>query len=355
MEQPWLKIKKIGGEKMRNKKQKQMWLWVMVLISMIVLAGCGKSPAAEPKKPAAAPAFKPEKSVTLIVPFAAGGSSDLLARAVEKVWSKHCPQPVQVVNKPGGGGIEGAAFVSRAKPDGYTLVLGYGSGHDLVMPHIQKIEYDPFRDLVPVARLSIHSVVVLVPEKSPFKTMKDVVDWAKKENKPVTASVSTTAGAVDIVMRGIGKSTGITVTPIPHAGGSQSITTLIGGQTAIGGGHPSEIIPQLKAGRVRPIAIATPDRDPALPDVPTLKEQGINFYTWGSVKGIGAPKNTPKEIVDYYSDLFKKITDDPDFKKIMADMVQPVQYQNAADFGAFLKQASGEYGKLIKELGLEKK
>ncbi len=340
---------------MSIKKNWKTILCFVVLISMIVLAGCGKAPAADSKKPAASPAFKPDKPVTLIVPFAAGGSSDMLARAVEKVWSKHCPQPVQVVNKTGGGGIEGARFVSRAKPDGYTLVLGYGSGHDLVMPHLQKMEYNPFTDLVAVARLSMHSVVVLVPEKSPFKSMKEIIEWSKKENKPITASVSTTAGAVDIVMRGIGKASGVTVTPIPHAGGSQAITTLMGGQTIMGGGHPAEVIPQMKSNRVRAIAIATPERDPALPNVPTLKEQGINFYTWGSVKGIAAPKGTPKEIVDYYSDLFKKISEDPDFKKIMSDLVQPVQYQNAADFAAFMKQASGDYAKLVKDLGLEKK
>ena len=348
------------GEGKMGKNQWRKWLIFAVAVMMLVVAaGCGGAPAAdkktEDKKPAAAPAFKPDKPVTLIVPMAAGGSTDMLARAVEKVWSKYCPQPLQVVNKPGGGGIEGAAFTSRAKPDGYTLTLGYGSGHDIVMPHIQKVEYDPFRDLIPVARLSIHSVAVLVPENSPFKSMKDVVDWAKKENKPVTASVSVTAGAVDIVMRGIGKSAGITVTPIPHAGGNQALTTLMGGQTMIGGGHPSEIIPQIKANRIRAIAIATPDRDPSMPNVPTLKEQGINFYTWGSVKGIAAPKGTSPEIIAYYSDLFKKITEDPDFKKIMADLVQPVQYQNSTDFAAFMKQAYGDYGTLVKELGLDKK
>ncbi len=340
---------------MNSKRNWKMILCFVIVVSMIALAGCGGKPAADPKKPAAAPTFKPDKPVTIIVPFAAGGSSDMLGRAIEKVWNKHCPQPVQIVNKTGGGGIEGARFVSRAKPDGYTLVLGYGSGHDLVMPHLQKMEYDPFKDLVPIARMSMHSVVVLVPENSPYKSVKEIVDWAKKENKPVTAAVSTTAGAVDIVMRGIGKSTGITVTPIPHAGGSQAITTLMGGQTMMGGGHPAEIIPQLKANRVRPIGIATPERDPALPNVPTLKEQGINFYTWGSVKGMAAPKGTPPEIIAYYSDLFKKISEDPDFKKIMADLVQPIQYHYATEYAAFMKQAYGDYGKLVKDLGLEKK
>jgi len=347
----------MGGRKVLKNQWKKWLTFLVVVMILVVAVGCGSKPAADKPadKKAAAPAFKPEKPVMLIVPMAAGGSTDMLARAVEKVWNKHCPQPLQVVNKPGGGGIEGASFTSRAKPDGYTLTLGYGSGHDLVMPHIQKVEYNPFRDLVPVARLSMHSVAVLVPENSPFKSMKDVIDWAKKENKPVTASVSVTAGAVDLVMRGIGKSAGITVTPIPHAGGNQALTTLMGGQTMIGGGHPSEIIPQMKANRIRAIAIATPERDPALPNVPTLKEQGINFYTWGSVKGIAAPKGTSPEIVAYYSDLFKKITEDPDFKKIMADLVQPIQYQNAADFDKFMHQGYDDYGKLIKELGLDKK
>jgi tripartite-type tricarboxylate transporter receptor subunit TctC len=337
---------------MSGRKKWVIFVAVAVALAMVLAAGCGKPAGGD--KPAAK-AFKPEKPVTIVVPYAAGGSSDLLARAVEKVWSKYCPQPVQIVNKPGGGGVEGAAFVARGKPDGYTLVLGYGSGCDLVMPHLQKVDYNPFRDLLPVARLSIHSVVVLVPEKSPFKSVKDIVEWSKKENKPVTASVSTTAGSVDMVMRGIGKAAGIPVTPIPHAGGSQSMTTLIGGQTVMGGNHPAEVVGPLKANRVRPIAIATPERDPAMPNIPTLKEQGINFYTWGSVKGMAVAKNTPPEIIAYYEDLFKKICDDPDFKKSMQDMLQPVQYQNAADFGKFMKQAFDDYGKTIKELGLDKK
>ncbi|MDF2522980.1 MAG: hypothetical protein K0R31_621, partial [Clostridiales bacterium] len=88
---------------------------------------------------------------------------------------------------------------------------------------------------------------------------------------------------------------------------------------------------------------------------PTLKEQGLNFSTWGSIKGIAIPKNTPKEVVAYYEGLFKKITDDADFKKIMDDMAQPIQYQNSGDFGKFIKQAYDDYGALIKELGLATK
>jgi tripartite-type tricarboxylate transporter receptor subunit TctC len=322
--------------------------WKVLVIMIMALSIMCAATVADCK------AWKPEKSVTIVVPYGAGGSTDLLARAVEKVWSKYCPQPVQIVNKTAGGGVEGSTFVARSKPDGSTLVIGYGSGCDLVMPHIQKVEYDPFKDLEPIARLSVHSVLVAVPEKSPFQSLKDVIEYGKK-GQPVTAAVSTTAGAVDIVMRGIGKTAGINVIPIPHTGGGPAVITLVGGHTIIGGGHPAEIIGPLKSGKIRAIAIATPQRDPALPDVPTLIEQGINFSTWGSVKGIAIAKNTPQPIIDYYANLFKKISKDPEFKKTMQDMLQPIMYLGPADFKKFMKQAFDDYGKLIKDLGLDKK
>jgi tripartite-type tricarboxylate transporter receptor subunit TctC len=342
-----------GGKRMFGKsKGKVLSVLLVVLMMLLTLTGCGKDTATS-KKETAKTAFKPEKPITAIVPASPGGATDLLARAVEKVWSKYCPQPIQIVNKGGGGGVEGAVAVKTAKPDGYTLIIGMGGGHDIVAPHLQNIEYK-YTDLTPVARLSVNSVVILVPADSPFNSVKDVVEWAKRENKPVTASVSQKAGAHDLTAQAFGKKAGITVTPIPHSGGAQAITTLLGGQTVIGTGHPAEVITHLKSGKLKPIGIALPERDPALPNVPTLKEQGIDVYTWGSVKGVGLPKNTSKEIVDYYADVFKKIADDPEFKKACEDMMQPAQYQNPEEFAKFLKQVTDDYGTLIKSLGIEK-
>lgn len=294
----------------------------------------------------------PTKPIQLIVPWSAGGSSDLLARAVEKVWTKYCPQPVVVINKPGGGGVTGTEFVVRSKPDGYTLYFGYGSGHDLVMPHLQKLPYDTFGDLVPVCRLSIHSVLVAVPANSQFKTLRELVAWAKANNKPVTASVSTAAGSVDLVMRAIGKAAGINIVPVPHPGGAQSVTTLIGGHVMLGGGHPSEIMPYVESGKLRVLAVALPERDPALPNVPTLREEGVDVYTWGSVKGVAAPAGTPREVIDYLAGVFKKVCEDPEFKKMMADLLQPIMYQGPDEYAAFMKRAFKDYGELIKELNI---
>jgi len=295
----------------------------------------------------------PSKPITAIVPMAAGGSSDLMARAIEKFWTKYSKQPLVVVNKPGGGGVVGTEAVVRSKPDGYTLYIGYGSGHDVVMPTLQKMPYDPLKDLVAVARVSIHSVVIVTGAKSPFNSIKDVVEYSKKEGKPVTTAVSVKAGAVDLALTAFGKAAGVNIVTVPFSGGAEATTALAGGHLMIGGGHPSEIIPHIKAGRFKALAVVLPQRDPTLPDVPTLKEQGINVATWGSIKGLAAPAGTPKEVIKYIEGNIRKICSDPEFKKTMANLNQPIMYQGSEDFAKFMRQATADYAKLIKELNIK--
>lgn len=294
----------------------------------------------------------PTKPIQVIVPFSPGGSSDLTARTVEKVWTKYSSQPMVVINKPGAGGVLGEEYVVRSKPDGYTLYVGQGSGHDLVMPHLQKMPFDPLKDITPVARISIHSIVICVSGKSPIKSMKDLIEFANKGNK-VTAAVSTAAGSVDLVMRAIAKRANIPITTVPFAGGADAVTALAGGHLVIGGGHPSEVLPHIKAGRFRAIGVALEKRDSTLPNVPTLKEQGINVATWGSVKGVAVPNGTPPEIVEYLSSTLKKVCEDKDFKKAMASIGQPIDYLNTKDWAAFLQRASKDYADLIKELDIK--
>lgn len=294
----------------------------------------------------------PSKPVTGIVPMAAGGSSDLMARAIEKFWVKYSPQPMVIVNKPGGGGVVGTEQVVRSRPDGYTLYIGYGSGHDVVMPSLQKMPYDPLKDLVAIARVSIHSVVIVTGAKSPFNSIKDVIAYSKKEGKPVTTAVSVKAGAVDIALTAFGKAAGVDIRTVPFSGGAEAVTALAGGHLMIGGGHPSEVIPHIKAGRFKALAVVLPQRDPTLPNVPTLKEQGIDVATWGSIKGLAAPAGTPKEVVKYIEGTIRKICNDPEFKKTMENLNQPIMYQGSEDFAKFMRQATADYARLIKQLNI---
>jgi tripartite-type tricarboxylate transporter receptor subunit TctC len=301
---------------------------------------------------AAAPAMAayPDKPIQLIVPYSAGGSTDVLARAIAQVAPKHFPQPVVVVNKPGGGAIPGRVDVVKSRPDGYTLLFGYGSGEDLVVPHQRPVPYDLFKDFVAVCRMSVHSVVLAVPANSPYKTLADLVKAGKA--KELTASVSTKGGIVDITFLLFAQKAGIKVTTVPGAGGADAITSLVGGHVDFGGGHPSEVLPHMKAGRLRGLAVAFEKRDPAVADIPTFREAGYDVVTFGSVKGIAVPKNTPKEIVSYLERKFKEVADDPDFQKIMKDIGQPVLYQTAAEYTAWFKAASDQGGTLIKTLGI---
>ncbi len=294
----------------------------------------------------------PSKPITAMVPMKAGGSSDLMARAIEKYWPKYSKQPLVVVNKPGGGGVVGTEQIVRSKPDGYNVYIGYGSGHDIVMPSLQKMPYDPQKDLVAVARVSIHSVVIVTGANSPFNSIKDVVAYSKKEGKPVTTAVSVKAGAVDLALTAFGKAAGVNIVTVPFSGGAEATTALAGGHLMIGGGHPSEVIPHIKAGRFKALAVALPQRDPSLPDVPTLKEMGIDVATWGSVKGVAAPAGTPKEVVKYLESTIQKICKDPEFIETMKNLNQPILYLGSEDFAKFIKQATDDYAKIIKDLNI---
>jgi tripartite-type tricarboxylate transporter receptor subunit TctC len=294
----------------------------------------------------------PTKPIQVIVPFAPGGSNDVLARAVANTWTKYSPQPMIVITKPGAGGVLGVEYVVRSKPDGYTIYLGQGSSPDLTIPHFQKMPYDPFKDIAPVARLSVHSVVICVSGKSSIKSMKDLVAYANAGNR-VTAAASVATGVVDITLKAMAKRANFPITVVPFTGGADAVTALAGGHLTMGGGHPSEVMPHIKSGRFQAIGVALDKRDPTLPNIPTLKEQGIDVITWGSVKGVAVPAATPPDVIEYLASTLKKVSEDKDYKKAMATLYQPIMYQDTKEWTVFLHQAYKDYGDLIKELNLK--
>ena len=343
---------------------------VLAMVMLFALAACGgttesaapestapestapESTAPESEAPEAS-GWQPEQSVDLIIPYSAGGSSDLLGRAVEAVWSNYCDQPLVVTNVPGGGGVTGSMQVSAAEPDGYTLCLAYGSGCDMSMPYLQELDYDPFTMLKPVCRLSEHVVTIAVPADSEFNSMADVVAWAEENpDTPVTASVSTANGTVHLVFLALKQATGLNMNIVPHDGTAGSITDLLSGSFMIGGGHPSDVLPYVQSGQLKLIGVATQEREPVFPDVPTLIEQGIDFWAYGSIKGVAVPPETPDEIIAYYEELFRQICEDETFQETMANMGQPVMYQDTETFTQYFADANAFYKQLIEELGL---
>jgi len=301
----------------------------------------------------AAAADYPNKPIQFIVPYAAGGSTDVVARGLAKVSPKYIPQPLVVVNQAGGAGITGRVNVVKAPPDGYTLLFGYGSGEDLVTPHTRKIPYDQFKDLVPINQVTVVSIILVVPATHPAKNLKEWVAWAKAQNRPINGAVSTRGASVDITMQSFLKVAGINGTTIPFRGGSEAVTALLGGNTDFSGQVYSEALPHVKSGRLKVLAVGTRERDPVIPDIPTFIEEGVNVWTFGAIRGIGAPKGTPEPVIGYLEGTFKKITEDPEFHQVMKDIVHPVLYLERRGFLKNMQDGFDMYGKLIKELDLK--
>jgi tripartite-type tricarboxylate transporter receptor subunit TctC len=295
----------------------------------------------------------PNKPINLIVPYAAGGSTDVVARGLAKVAPKHIPQPVVIVNQPGGAGITGRVQVVKAPADGYTLLFGYGSGEDLVTPHTRKIPYDQFKDLAPVAQVTVVSIIMVVPANHPAKNLKEWVAWAKAQNRPINGAVSTRGASVDITMQSLLKVAGINGQTIPFRGGAEAVTALLGGNTDFSGQVYSEALPHVKAGRLKVLAVGTRERDPVIPDIPTFIEEGVNVWTFGAIRGIGAPKETPEPVIAYLERAVKKVTEDPEFHQVMKDIVHPVLYRDRHAFMNNMQDGFAMYGKLIKELNLK--
>jgi tripartite-type tricarboxylate transporter receptor subunit TctC len=317
--------------------------WTVLAVALALVANASTAQAAYPDKP-----------IQVVVPYSAGGSTDLLARAVAQVSPRFFPQPFVVVNKAGGGAIPGRLDVARSKPDGYTVLFGYGGGEDTVVPWQRQLPYDVIKDFEVVCRLSVHSVVLAVPSDSPYKTLADLVKAGKQKGN-LTAAVSTKGASVDITFQLFAKQAGIKIISVPGSGGSDAVTRLVGGHTDLGGGHPSEVLPHIKAGRLRPLAVALEQRDTSVPDIPTFREQGYDVVTAGSVKGIAVPKGTPKDVIAYLDGKCRDISKDAEFASIMKQIGQPIDYQPADVYTVWFKGAYDQFGALLKSLNIETK
>jgi len=322
----------------------RMRLGILVVAIGLVAVGLGAAVAAD----------FPSKPIQLIVPYGAGGSTDVMARAISQVAPKYFPQPLVVVNKPGGGGIPGRVDVVKAKADGYTILVGWGSGEDLTVPHQRPLPYEPFKALETLCRISVHTHALFVQASSPHKTLQDLIKWAKTKEY-VTSSVATKGSGGDVGLIVFGKLAGFKMQTVPGAGGAEAITRLVGGHVDMGVVHPSEGLPHVKAGRVRGLAVMFETRDPAIPDVPTFRESGLDLATAGSVKGLAVPAGTPKEVIQTLAAGFKKLTADPEFQKIMKEVGQPVLYLGPEEYKPWLQKAYDDYGKFIKFAGVETK
>ena len=288
----------------------------------------------------------PTKEVQIIVPYAAGGATDLVFRALAASTSKYLGKAVVVVNKPGGGGAVGVTEAMQARPDGYTLLTAITPL--TILPHQVRTAFT-YRSFEPVINVVQDPAMFQVRADSPWKTLREFLDYARKNPGMITVGNSGAGGGVHLIALAFEKAAGVTFNHIPFAGGGPSVTALLGGHVNAVSVSPPEGIPHVRAGKLRIIALFSEKRMPDFPDVATVREQGVDF-AMGQWRGLAAPKGTPPEVIRALHDAFKKGMDDPAFTKNAADMSVALAYVGSAEFGKLMAADDQRYAKLVAEI-----
>ena len=289
----------------------------------------------------------PSKPVSLVVPFPAGGTTDVLARALAERLSSAIGQPVIVENKPGAGATIGADYVAKAKADGHTLLIG-AVHHTIASSVYKKLPYDFQKGFEPVTVIAMVPNVLVVNARTPAKNVNELVALIKA--KPAEASYGSNGNgtAQHLIGTQFQQQTGTRLQHIPYKGSGPLATDLLGGQILMSFDTITPVLPHIKAGKLRPLAVTTAKRSPALPDVRTLQEAGLKDFDIGTWFGVLAPVGTPKPVLDRLSAEATKIIQSPDFRKRMDDIgAQPVG-NSPAEMAAQIRSETDKFSVLVK-------
>lgn len=288
----------------------------------------------------------PTKEVQIIIPYAPGGATDLVFRALAASTSKYLGKAVVVVNKAGGGGAVGFTEAAQSRPDGYTLVTAITPL--TILPHQVKTAFT-YKDFEPIINVVEDPAMFQVRADSQWKTLREFLDYAKKNPGMITVGNSGAGGGVHLIALAFEKAAGVKFNHIPFAGGGPSVTALLGGHIHAVSVSPPEGIAHVKAGKLRIIALFSQKRMEAFPDVPTVREQGVDF-SMSQWRGLAAPKGTPPDVIQKLHDAFKQGMEDPAFVKNATDMTVQLAYVGPAEFGKLMAQDHERYAKLVEEI-----
>jgi tripartite-type tricarboxylate transporter receptor subunit TctC len=331
--------------------------WRIGLTGLLCAAVIGAGCSATTNDPSQKASGYPKKSIEYIVPFAAGGGVDLVARAVADAVSKEWGQSIAVVNKPGAGGAIGAEYaLKQAKRDGYTVLADNVSSTSMlaagmVNPPV-KIE-----DRQLASRIVLDPVAFAVKSDAPWKDFAEFSAWAKEHPDQLTWTSVGPSGlsafAVADWMTSIGADMSKT-RMITTTGAADSIPKVAGGHAILAVHTVAEVYPMAEAGKIRVLAVGSDKRSPYLPNVPTLQEQGVaNFSTkWWT--GVTFAKGTPPDVIAKWESTLQKLTQDPEFLEQAKKIHVEVSYQNAQDFTEFVQQETSSYTKLATDRGMRK-
>ncbi|MYN14779.1 tripartite tricarboxylate transporter substrate binding protein [Pusillimonas sp. TS35] len=297
-----------------------------------------------------AAAAYPERPINLIVPFPAGSGTDSAGRIFAEELTKHLGQPVVVENKPGANATIAANYVAKAAPDGYTLFVTTNTSHSAAPWLMKNVSYDPVKDFTPIARGGNLPFMLVVNPSRPYKTVQELIDYAKKHPGEVTYASGNSTG---IVAGGtLGVAANLDLLHVPYKGTPQALTDLVGGQVDFMFTDLTSGKPFVDSGRLRALAVSTAERSQLLPELPSMKEAGVTNFDINSWNGYFGPAGMPPEIVKTLNSAINKIVTDPKVKKRLADLGFDAFSGTPESFAQFVKDQYVLWGKMIKDAGV---
>lgn len=292
----------------------------------------------------------PTKAITLVVPFGAGGTTTTLARLMADQLSQAMGQPFVVENRPGAGGNIAFDHVARARPDGYTLLMG-PIGLAINPAIYASLNFDPLKDFEPISLYGGVANILAVSPSLPVKTLDELIAYAKQNPGKLTQGSSGNGSSSHLAGEMLRSQAGIDFVHVPYKGGAQAMQDLLAGQISMLFDQVPAVLPHVQAGKVRALGVTTKERSSGAPDIPTIAEQGLSDYEVNVWFGFLAPKGTPKPIIDKINDHMVRVLNNPEFVARMTSMGVDTMPSTPEEFQQYLEAETARWGKVAKESG----
>jgi tripartite-type tricarboxylate transporter receptor subunit TctC len=291
----------------------------------------------------------PEKPIKVLIGYAPGGSTDVVARLLSQKLGEKLGQPIIIENKPGGAGDFAAELMLQAPADGYTLMMTTVAVH-AINPGLMKQKFNPIDDFTPIAFVCSYPMIMIGSPQTSFRTLTELKALSVKA--PTFYSSSGVGSPGHLAGELLVKSLGANITHVPYKGGSPSTLAIMTGEAQVNFATLPAVVPQIRGGKVRAIALASKERNPAVPDVPTMAELGIADFEVGTWSGLIAPRGLPTEIVQKINAAVNAVVSDPVIRQRLIDEGSEIRAMTPAEFGAFMRSENARWVKVVRDAGI---
>ncbi|BEP62117.1 tripartite tricarboxylate transporter substrate binding protein [Variovorax sp. V213] len=319
-------------------------------VSLLTVVAGGACLAA---KPLHAQAAYPTRPIKLVVPYAPGGITDILSRLIAEKMPRELPgAQVIVENRPGVGGILGTAQVAKSPPDGHTILMGAISPLVIAKIAVKDLAYDPFQDLVPITQVAMAPVVLVVHPSVPAKSLRELLALLRDSPDKYNYSSAGAGTPSHLSCELFKQKFGVEMLHIPYKGTGASLGDLVAGQVQLTMETAAGIAPFIQSGRLRPLAVASANRSPLLPDVPTISELGLGAFDVSGWYGYLAPKGTPKNVLDVLHSAIRATVDRPEVASRIVELGAVAKTSTPQEFGALIRSEYERWMPIVKNLNL---